>query len=224
VKNYLLCGVLLVLSLASWGSLAQETRWLSDQLELDLRSGNSNRYRVIKMLPPGTKVTVLKVDNKAGFSQIKTSDGQRGWVNNTYLMSEPSAREQLTEAKDQIARLTSDNQPLRAQLAQLEEKAATLSAQLEAANGAKNQFEQDLNRVTEVSANAISLDRSNKSLMESNQLLQHEIDVLKGENDRLEDGSDREWFANGVFAVGFGVLLALVIPRIAPKRKHTEWR
>ena len=79
-------------------------------------------------------------------------------------------------------------------------------------------------RIAEASANALALDDSNKSLMETNQLLQHEIDVLKGENERLEDGSSQEWFLNGALAVGFGVLLAIVIPRLSPKRKHNEWR
>lgn len=219
----MLCGIWL-LSLLSWPAFAEQNKWLSDQLPLDLRSGNSNRYRVIKMLNPGTKVTVLKVDEKAGFTQVRTAGGTRGWVNNSYLMNEPAAREQLTEARDLIAKLTNDSQPIRAQLADLQGQNALLSRQLEEAISSKNQFETELASITEISSNAVALDRNNKNLMESNQLLQHEIDVLKGENDRLEDGSDREWFVNGIFAVGFGVLLALVIPRITPKRKHTEWQ
>lgn len=223
MKNLMLCGIWL-LSLLSWPAFAEQNKWLSDQLPLDLRSGNSNRYRVIKMLNPGTKVTVLKVDEKAGFTQVRTAGGTRGWVNNSYLMNEPAAREQLTEARDLIAKLTNDSQPIRAQLADLQGQNALLSRQLEEAISSKNQFETELASITEISSNAVALDRNNKNLMESNQLLQHEIDVLKGENDRLEDGSDREWFVNGIFAVGFGVLLALVIPRITPKRKHTEWQ
>ena len=193
-------------------------------MPLDLRSGNSNRYRVIKMLDPGTKVTVLRVDKKAGFTHIRIPEGTRGWVNNSYLMTEPSAREQLSKAKELIAKLTNDSQPIQAQLADMQGQNAILGRQLEEALSGKNQFEAELTHITEVSANAVTLDRSNKNLMESNQLLQHEIDVLKGENDRLNERSNREWFVNGVFAVGFGVLLVLVIPRIAPKRKHSEWQ
>jgi SH3 domain protein len=197
---------------------------MSDQLPLDLRSGNSNRYRVIKMLDPGTRVTVLKVDKKAGFTHIRTDEGVRGWVNNSYLMTEPSAREQLSEARDLIAKLTNGSQSIQAQLADMQGQNALLSRQLEEATSSKNNFETELSHIKEVSANAVALDRNNKNLMESNQLLQHEIDVLKGENDRLEDGSNRKWFSNGVFAVGFGVLLTLVIPRIVPNRKRTEWQ
>lgn len=223
MKKLVLCGIWL-LSLLSWPAVAAQTQWISDQMPLDLRSGNSNRYRVIKMLDPGTKVTVLRVDKKAGFTHIRIAEGTRGWVNNSYLMTEPSARKQLSEAKKLITKLTSDSQPIQAQLADMQGENALLSRQLEEALSGKNQFESKLTHITEVSANAVTLDRNNKNLMESNQLLQHEIDVLKGENDRLKDGSNRDWFVNGVFAVGFGVLLALVIPRITPKRKNTEWQ
>jgi SH3 domain protein len=210
--------------LTSLDAVAAQTRWLSDQLPLDLRSGNSNRYRVIKMLEPGTKVSVLKVDRKAGFTQIRTEDGTRGWVNNTYLMEEPSGREQLLEAQARVEQLTSENETLNAQLADLQSQVLQLSQQLETAIAASSEARAELTHISEISADAISLDRNNKKLMESNQLLQHEIDVLKGENARLEDASNREWFINGVFAVGFGALLALVIPRITPKRKRDEWR
>ncbi len=224
MRIFLLCSLWLVLPLISWNAAAAQTRWLSDQLPLDLRSGNSNRYRVIKMLEPGTKVSVLKVDKKAGFSQIKTEDGVRGWVNNSYLIEEPAAREQLAEAKIQIEQLTNEIEPLKAQVIDLLAQTEQLSLQLEAATSSSREAQAELTHISEISSDAISLDRNNKKLMESNQLLQHEIDVLKGENTRLEDGSNREWFINGVFAVGFGVLLALVIPRITPKRKRTEWR
>lgn len=224
MKYVMLCGVWLATLVLTGTSAAAETRWVSDQLPLDLRSGNSNRYRVLKMLKPGTPVTVLKVDREAGFIQVEIPNGTRGWLNNTYLMNEPSARQQLAEAKALIAKLTNESQPVRAQLVEVQQQNTLLGRQLEEASNSRDQFEKELAKVTEISSNAISLDRNNKNLMESNQLLQHEIDVLKGENDRLEDGSDREWFMNGVLAVGFGVLLALLIPRITPKRKHTEWQ
>ena len=208
----------------SWSVQAQQTRWISDQLPLDMRSGNSNAYRVIKMLEPGTRVSLLKVDSKTQFSQVSMADGTKGWLANRYLMKEPSGREQLAKAKASIARLTTASQPLQNELSTLNQRNETLSLQLEEAISTRARLEQELAHVNEVSSNAVALDSSNQSLMETNQLLQHEIDVLKGENGRLLDDSTREWFLNGVFAVGFGALLAIIIPRIVPRRKSNEWR
>jgi SH3 domain protein len=54
-------------------------------------------------------------------------------------------------------------------------------------------------------------------------MLKNEIDVLTADNDRLKDKSDIEWFMNGVGAVGFGVLLALIIPRLKFKKRKSDW-
>lgn len=203
--------------------MAAKTRWVSDQLPLDMRSGNSNAYRVIKMLEPGTKVTILSVDKKAEFSEIVTSDGTKGWIANRYLMDEPSGREQLQRAQATIERLTAEARPLQEEAARLKRESATLQKQLEEATQSHAQVEEKLAHVMEVSADAVAIDESNQSLMEANQLLQHEIGVLKGENARLSDSSQREWFLNGALAVGLGALLAVVIPRITPNRKNKEW-
>ena len=203
---------------------AGQTRWVSDQLPLDMRSGNSNAYRVIKMLEPGTKVNVLKVDDKAQFSQVVSSDGTKGWLANRYLMSEPSGREQLATAQSTIAKLRQGSDPMRSRLTELEQELSLLKTQLADATAQRDQAEQQLSHIQEVSANAIQLDSSNQSLMEENQLLQHELDVLEGENSRLKDSSSSAWFIKGALAVGLGALLTLAIPHLSPSRKNKEWR
>jgi SH3 domain protein len=81
----------------------------------------------------------------------------------------------------------------------------------------------ELSALKKLSANAINIANSNKSLGENNQMLKNEIDVLTADNDRLKDKSDLEWFMNGVGAVGFGVLLALIIPRLKFKKRKSDW-
>ena len=224
MRSITLSIVFFCCTLPNLTSAAGQTRWVSDQLPLDMRSGNSNEYRIIKMLAPGTPVTVLKVDAQTQFSQVTTKEGTKGWITNRYLMDEPSARMQLSQAKATIAQLRQGKEPLQEQLAALTKETSQLENQLAEASTGRDQAEQELIRIQEVSANAIDLDKSNQSLMESNQLLQHEIDVLKGENSRLKDSSSSAWFIKGALAVGLGALLALAIPHLSPSRKNKEWR
>jgi SH3 domain protein len=203
---------------------AGQKQWVSDQLPLDMRSGNSNGHRVIKMLEPGTMVTVLKVDKKAQFTQVVTSEGTKGWLTNRYLMSQPSGREQLAKAQATIAKLRQGSEPLHANLITLEQQVATLDEQLAKATGKSESSERELAHIQEVSANAMTLDKSNQSLMEANQLLQHELDVLEGENSRLNDSSKQAWFIKGALAVCLGAILAIAIPHISPSRTSKEWR
>ena len=79
--------------------------------------------------------------------------------------------------------------------------------------------EEELKRI---SANAIKLDSDNRRLLESNQMLSSEVDVLKTDNARLRENKENEFFLNGAFAVLIGVMIALIAPRLMPKRR-SEW-
>ena len=62
----------------------------------------------------------------------------------------------------------------------------------------------------------------NRRLLESNQMLSSEVDVLKTDNARLRENKENEFFLNGAFAVLIGVMIALIVPRMMPKRR-SEW-
>ncbi len=67
---------LLPLALLAAAGLAQaaETRYVTDQLEATLRTGESVTHRITKMLPSGTTVEVLSTNPKTGYSRIRMQD------------------------------------------------------------------------------------------------------------------------------------------------------
>src|SRR5690606_24960369 len=85
-------------------SYAQTTRYVSDDLEITMRSGQGVKYSIKKMLRSGEALTVLETD-PAGYSKVKTSNGVEGWVLTRYLSNSPSAREQLKSHQERIANL-----------------------------------------------------------------------------------------------------------------------
>jgi SH3 domain protein len=47
---------------------------------------------------------------------------------------------------------------------------------------------------------------------------------LQADNQRLLDSTENEAFLNGALAVGLGVLITLLVPRLWPKkRRSTSW-
>ena len=100
-------------------ALAQSNdRWISDQFEVTLRTGKSTQQSIIRLLPSGTKVTVLEEDEESGYTRVRTSDGTEGWLLTRYLMSSQTARLQL----DEIRKLSSDTIQLVDQNKQLKQK------------------------------------------------------------------------------------------------------
>ena len=75
-------------------ALAQSA-WVSDEFEVTLRTGPSTSNAIQLMVGSGTELEILEQDEEAGYARVRTNGGTEGWVLSRYLMTEPSAREQL---------------------------------------------------------------------------------------------------------------------------------
>ncbi len=202
---------------------AEPIRYVSDVLIINMRSGPTNEYRIIKRLKSGSELTVLGQSSNKKFTQVRTNKGLTGWVLSQYLVKQKSAKQQLAEAKKTIAMLSEDAGPMLKDIENtkaLNNRLRKENAQLTAQN---QQIQAEIKQIKALSANAIAISQSNKELGQSNQLLRSEIDVLSADNKRLKDNSDIDWFINGAGAVGFGVLLALLIPRLMPRKRQKDW-
>jgi SH3 domain protein len=209
-------------ALLSTYSAAQSAQWVTDELSVTMRSGKSNQHKIIKFLTSGTSAKVLEVDEETGYSLVRVGN-KEGWVVSQYLNNEKPPREQLADAKATIAKLTDNSTPMQKKLVDLEVKNLAQSEEIASIKVTNQTLSDELTRIKEVAGGAFNLNEQNHNLIEKNQMLQNDADLLRAENERLTDNTKVEWFLNGVFAVGFGVFLALFIPRLAPRKSHSEW-
>ena len=70
------------------GQTYAETRYVSDRLEVTMRSGKSTGYGIVRMLRSGTAVEILERDKKSGYSHVRTKSGKKGWVLSRFLNPE----------------------------------------------------------------------------------------------------------------------------------------
>ena len=205
-------------------ALAQDTvRYVTDRLYVPLRSGKSQSHRILhKGLPSGTEVTVLESDDEAGYSLIRTRRGLEGWILSRYLDNEPVAEIKLAEATARLQALEEENSKLKrafTNAAGNSKEAKEIVSELEQQN---TELQKELEEIKRISANAIKLDREYQVLSEAKQMLRDKVDVLETENNRLRENHENEAFLNGAFAVILGILAAVIIPRLKPKRR-SEW-
>jgi len=210
--------VLALLSLAAW-TAAAETRYVSDQLEITLRSGTSTQHSIIRMLPSGTPLETLEVDEAAGYTRVRTPGGAEGWVLSRYLMEQPAARDRLAaisqragsqqsralELADEVERLEAERASLEAQRAGLEEELAEVRAELE--------------RIRRVSASALELDQVNRELRTRLAAAEQSGDQLRSRISELESNTRRDWFLAGAGVLVLGLILGLVLPRMRFRRR-----
>jgi SH3 domain protein len=222
VKKSILFGVSAVLFSLASASIA-ETRYISDKIYVPLRVGDGSKYRIIhRGLPSGEKLDLLSTNEDSGYSQVRTDKGVEGWLPSHYLVTSPSARSQLDTNKKLIEELSTTNKDLRAKLENTTQNSQETSSVAEDLKNENSALVEELEEIKRISANSIKLDEDNRRLLESNQMLSSDVDVLKTDNARLRENKENEFFLNGAFAVLIGVMLALIVPRMMPKRR-SDW-
>ena len=87
MAKYLLTLLLTMILISA--SASAETIFVTDSLKLKLRVTPSNDGEVITSLDSGQKLTLIEKQTK--FSNVKTADGKKGWVQSWFLTDKPPA-------------------------------------------------------------------------------------------------------------------------------------
>ncbi|UCE90040.1 MAG: TIGR04211 family SH3 domain-containing protein [Pseudomonadota bacterium] len=214
-------AILAVLSCVAVAASAQDTRFVSDELRITMRTGQGNQHRIVKMLTSGQRLELLKQSDE-GYSKVRTADGTEGWVRTQYLMAEPVASEKLAAAEQRLAAAQAETQKLKTELGTLRKAKNQLASERTQLSQQASQLEKEVSHLSEVSARPIQLDKENKRLKEMTVSLEKDLELRMQENQVLKDKSDREWFMVGAAIMLLGIILGLVIPKIR-WRKKSSW-
>ena len=90
-----LIGLTLLALSATAVSHAEETRYVSDELNTWVRSGPGDHYRLV-----GT------VNANTNYAQVKDSSGRTAWIPLKQLSTEPSLRSRVPDLENQVKTLT----------------------------------------------------------------------------------------------------------------------
>ncbi|MCB1705119.1 MAG: TIGR04211 family SH3 domain-containing protein [Halioglobus sp.] len=201
--------------------LAQDIRYVSGDQSVPLRAGAGDDYQVVhRGIPPGARLIVSRTSDDGLWADITTDAGVTGWIPAQKLLVEPLTPE-VAPAGVAEAAVDGDDTD---QDAAPGDGAVELADQLKVRDEQFNAVAQELYRLKQVSGKAEQLDIDNRRLVEITENLRSEVEMLRAENMRLQDKVESEDFMNGALAVLLGVVIALVAPRLVPKRrKSSSW-
>lgn len=214
--------VILCISLLLAGSARAETSYVSDSLEITMRSGKGNSFSITRMLSSGTPLEVLEVDKDAGYTRVRTKSGKEGWVLSRYLMKTAAARDRLASAEKNLAEMELEKRKLETAMAALTGEKNTLAKELEGLSGQNRKVSQDLAEIKRTASSALAIDSENKDLKSRVVSLERDMQTLQQENEGLRDRTARDWFMVGAGVVLLGIIVGLIIPRIR-WRKKSSW-
>ena len=213
---------LFIFLLGSAPALA-ETGYITDQLKITLRSGESTTHKVIRMLPSGTTVKILGRNNQTNYANVRLADGTTGYVLNRMILSERPARERLAEAEQQLVVLRQEPGKLSSQLADLQETHTELQQKFTAMENENNELQQELSRLNKVARDPLRIAGERDDAVERSQHLSDELDILRLKNQRLTDKTEQNWFLIGAGVVIAGIILGLLLPHMRVKKNRSEW-
>ncbi|WP_262500866.1 TIGR04211 family SH3 domain-containing protein [Pseudohalioglobus sediminis] len=205
-------------------ALAQEVRYISDEVFVVLHTGPGKEYRWAAKLTPGTRLTVARTSSDGKWAEVTTSRGTTGWVTTEFLTSTAPAQVRLPNAEARAEQLAARNAELTAAMAALETEKTELLTTATSTGSELDSVAKELADLKKISGKAVQLDTDNRRLVQEAEKLRDDVGMLQAENARLQDKLQSEDFLNGALAVLLGVIITLVVPRLWPKRrKSSSW-
>lgn len=214
--------VLMLITLFYCGaSQAADIRFVGGEQSVALRGGAGTDYPIVyRGIEPGTSVTVIRTSDDGQWADITADNDIIGWIATDKLVLEapqPTAAAEAAAAAVTDSTATSLTDELGVEAEQEELLAPVYDCETEF-----NQVAQELHHLKRVSGKAVQLDIDNRRLVEERENLRSDVEMLQAENLRLLEKIRSEDFMNGALAVLLGVIIALVAPRLVPKRRKTS--
>ncbi len=197
-----------------------EVRYVIDNLIITMRSGQSTEHQILRTWPSNTKLEILETAEK--YSLARGPDGTEGWVLNQYITAKPTAKLRLAATRGKLAEAEKENARLTAELATLQGREGELSKQQRKLSRDNKKQQDELTHLRRVAAKPLKLENENQRLKKELLELEGQHELLRQENQMLNDSSDRDWFLNGAGVIILGIIIGLVAPRLR-MRKKSKW-
>lgn len=219
IRLLLLTSIFMLPATQAWS----ETLYVSDELSIPMRTGASNKHRIVYFPKSGTRLTVKKRSDDGNYAHVSSPGGKEGWVETQYLMKQASARDRIVTATKNLEKSRAQVKELKQKVRELESQNKELTAQVNQTQREIKSQESSMEKLKRISANPVALANKNKTLEQQLSQLTASNKLLTAENEHLAGESTKDWFILGA-AVSLGSLLfGLLITRINWKRKRHSW-
>ncbi len=198
-----------------------ETAYITEKLEVPVRSGESREYRIIRYLQAGAQVEMLQT-YESGYTRIRDERGREGFVLGRYLVDRAPSfviagrlEAEVAKQKETIKRLEQDIEALTAQNKSSNESIKMAKVQLA-------EKEVELKEFLATAGDSITLRNRLVALETERQVLLADNETLRAEKLAARDDSFKSWFALGAITLAVGWFVGLLMPRVRRSRIDTN--
>jgi len=211
-------SIILILILLTFKVSAESFVYITDQLDIPIRSDQSFGQNIIRLLPSGTELSLLQ-STEDGWAQVQFDD-TIGWIKSFYISNEPPAREELKKLtrthnanKLLISKLSSEKEALETELLTLKQENTDLVIQSSKSKAEKEHIEQ-------IYQDALKLEHENEKHIQEKLQLKTELQLAENNTKIQKDTSSRNWFIVGAIVLFFGMIVGFIIPSLLNRRRY----
>jgi len=203
--------------------LSAKTVYVTDSMKYTLRSSESNRSKILKMIPSGTPLTIISENTNTHYSKVRTSSGTEGYILTRHTLNKPISSWYLKKANKKLEALLKESDLMKQELNQLKGNNNETLSSNQSLSQERDQLSTELNNLRQTAANAVQLkhdrDQSRKKII----TLSNELKEVSHENQMLKDSANQDWFLYGGILSLFGVILGFILPKLSWRRKTSNW-
>jgi SH3 domain protein len=219
-----LITLVMTLSSVSSNSFAVQagyTNYVTDTSKIPLRSNPGYKYKIIRMLKPGSKVTISEVNDDGWAKVVYQYKGNSidGWMPSIVLQNIPIAKHRLQKEITKTSAIEKKYNQLKVEMDALTNRHDEINRDLTNIKTENFQLENELNNLKAISGKSIEMNKQNAEYTVKIQKLNSENAILKERVSEAEDIVQRQWFLTGGGVLLLGLLLGRFFRLPAKKNK-----
>ena len=213
----LLNNLVLILIVLASSARAESFVYITDQVDIPIRSEKSLGNTIIRLLPSGTKLSVLQI-TEDGWTEVKYQD-TIGWISSRYLSNNISAREELKKANSIINESQLLITKYEAELDGQNKQLLILNNENKELVIRSSKSEAEKTHIEQIYQDALKLEHENEKLMQEQLQLKTEFQLAQNNSQIEQDTSQRNWFIVGALVLFFGMVIGFFLPKMLNRRR-----
>lgn len=226
MKGWSKRGLALVLGgllIVAWsGAAAQQTRYVSEELEVGVRGGPSTQNRIVSAVRAGQPLTVME-QSSDGWSRVRLPSGNEAWILTRYLQDTPHSRERLEQVEAELAEIRSGADDQEGRIAELLDQRNALTSERDELEAQIADMEAELEELRDIASRPQEIQRENRRLEEDLIEARDSADEYRRQVEVMQADSQRKWFMTGALVTVGSVILGIILTRIPTRRRRSDW-
>lgn len=216
MNNMIKTGMLILIGLLLTVTLvAAETKYVSEDLTITLRTGPGADRKIISLLPIGRAVEVVTPGEE--WTEVALSNGKQGWALTRYLTGKEPASVTLARLRQQYEKLAQDFDSLKKRSTQLSSEGRDLAGELTETQQALTKVTGELEALKNESKEFLSLKAKYKKALKEAKEARSQADELQEQYKELSYSEVKTGMLIGGGMIVLGFLAGFILKR--PKRR-----